>query len=415
MNEPSSSLTLEDIERIRIQFPIFKQKHGGHPLVYLDSAATVQKPQRVIDALSHFYENEYGTVHRAVYGLSIAATERYCGVREKIRLFLNAASSDEIVFTKGTTEAINLIASSFGKAFVHHEDEILICETEHHANIVPWQKMCAERGAHLKIIPVNDKGEIDLRAYEQLLSKRTKLVAIAHMANATGTIHPIDTIIRHAHSVHAKVLIDGAQSAGRLPVDVQRLDPDFFVFSGHKLYGPTGVGVLYGKRALLEAMPPYQCGGDMIEQVTLERTTYREAPLKFEAGTPMIAGVIGLGEAIDFIQEIGRDKIAAWEDQLLRYATKKLLQIPDLRIIGTAKEKGPIISFVIEGAHPLDIGTLLDLKGICVRTGHLCAQPTMQRFKTSSVTRISFAIYNTLRDIDLFVDALEHTLQTLRP
>ncbi|MBI2742739.1 MAG: SufS family cysteine desulfurase [Chlamydiales bacterium] len=410
-----SSLTQADIERIRRDFPILEKTQNGHPLIYLDSAATVQKPRQVIEAMSHFYAREYGTVHRAIYGLSIAATERYCGVREKVRRFLNAQSADEIVFTKGTTEGINLVADCFGKAFLRHGDEVLICETEHHANIVPWQKACAEHGALLKIIPVNDKAEIDLKAYGELLSSKTKLVAVAHIANATGSLHPIETIIRMAHSEHAKVLIDGAQSAARLPIDVQKLDADFFLFSGHKVYGPTGVGILYGKRELLEAMPPYQCGGDMIEQVTLAATTYREPPLKFEAGTPMIAEVIGLGEALDYIEKIGREKISAWEDQLLAYATQKLLEIPELRIIGTAKDKGPIISFMIEGAHPLDIGTLLDLKGICVRTGHMCAQPTMHRFHVKAATRISFAIYNTISEIDQFILTLKEVLCSLRP
>lgn len=402
------------IEKIRKDFPILQNKRNGHPLVYLDSAATTQKPECVIDAIHRFYREEYGTVHRAVYGLSSEATARFCGVREKVRRYLNAASTDEIIFTKGTTEGINLVAECFGKAFLHHGDEVLISETEHHANIVPWQKICKERGAQLKIIPVNAQGELDLETLAKLLSARTKLVAIAHVANATGTVHPLEEIVHLAHAHHAKVLVDGAQSAAHLSLDVQALDIDFFVFSGHKVYGPTGVGILYGKKGLLETMPPYQCGGDMIEKVTLQETTYQKSPLKFEAGTPMIAEVIGLGEALDYIEKIGRNKIAEWEKMLLQHATEKLAKIPGLKIVGTAKEKGPIISFTVKDVHPLDIGTLLDLKGICVRTGHQCTQPTMHRFGLTSVTRISFGLYNTLEEVDYFVSSLKEVLSVLK-
>jgi cysteine desulfurase/selenocysteine lyase len=405
---------MSSLEEYRKDFPILKTRRNGHPLIYLDSAATVQKPEPVIEAIARFYRDEYGTVHRAVYGLSSEATARFCGVREKVRAFLNAASADEIVFTKGATEGINLVADSFGRAFLHQDDEILISETEHHANIVPWQKICKERGAHLKVIPVNERGELDLKAYASLLSPKTKLVAIAHMTNATGTINPLQTITQMAHSHYAKVLVDGAQSAAHIPVDVQKLGIDFFVFSGHKAYGPTGVGVLYGKKGLLEAMPPYQCGGDMIEKVSFAQTSYQKPPLKFEAGTPMIAEVIALGEAIDYIERIGRDKIQAWEQQLLHYATEKLLSIPQLQIIGTAKDKGPIISIAIKNVHPLDLGTLLDLKGICVRTGHQCTQPTMQRFGLTSVLRLSFALYNTPTEIDLFISTLQEALLSLK-
>ncbi|MFI5334518.1 MAG: aminotransferase class V-fold PLP-dependent enzyme [Chlamydiales bacterium] len=402
------------IEKIRKEFPLLQTKKNGHPLIYLDSAATSQKPQSMIDTILRFYREEYGTVHRAVYGLSSSATAHYCGVREKVRRYLNAAFTDEIIFTKGTTEGINLVADSFGKAFLHHGDEIIISETEHHANIVPWQKICKEKGAHLKFIPVNAHGELNLAAFATLLTPKTKLVSIAHVANATGSVHPLEEIVHLAHSYHAKVLVDGAQSAAHLLVDVQKLDLDFFVFSGHKVYGPTGVGVLYGKKGLLEALPPYQCGGDMIQKVTLSETTYQKAPLKFEAGTPMIAEVLGLGAALDFIETIGRKKIAEWEQTLLGYATEKLLKIPHLQIIGTAREKGPIISFVVKDIHPLDIGTLLDLKGICVRTGHQCAQPTMERFGVPAVTRISFGLYNTLDEIDTFVGALQEVLSVLK-
>lgn len=403
-----------NVENIRRDFPILQNRRNGRPLIYLDSAATTQKPASVIDLMTRFYREEYGTVHRAVYGLSSEATARYCGVREKVRRYLNAASADEIVFTKGTTEGINLIADCFGKTYLHHGDEILISETEHHANIVPWQKICKERGAKLLTIPVNKHGELDLEAMSKLFSERTKLVAIAHITNATGTVHPLEEIIDLAHKHHAKVLVDGAQSAAHLPIDVQKLDLDFFVFSAHKAYGPTGVGVLYGKKALLDALPPYQCGGDMIERVTLSETSYQRTPLKFEAGTPMIAEVLGLGEALDYIEKIGRNKIAAWEQKLLEEATQKLLKIPHLQIIGTAQEKGPIISFTVKDIHPLDIGTLLDLKGICVRTGHQCSQPTMARFGVTSVTRVSFGLYNTPEEIDIFIAALQELLAILR-
>ena len=403
-----------DHHQIRKQFPILETRRSGYPLVYLDSAATAQKPDSVIEAISRFYRQEYGTVHRAVYGLSNGATEHYSRVREEIRAHLNAASPDEIIFTKGATEGINLVADSFGKAFLHHDDEILISATEHHANIVPWQKICKEKGAHLKVIPVNAHGEIDLKAYGELLSPRTRLVAIAHMTNTTGTIYPVEKMIQMAHAQHAKVLLDAAQSIAHLPIDLHKLGVDFLVFSGHKMYGPTGVGVLYGKKALLQQLPPYQCGGDMIEKVSFAETTFREPPLKFEAGTPMIAEVIGLGAALEFIQKIGIEAIAAWEQELLAYATKKLQAIPNLQIIGSAPDKGPLISFHIPGFHPLDIGTLLDLKGICIRTGHLCSQPTMQRFGLTAVCRVSFAVYNTLEEIDYFAACLQEALLMLK-
>jgi cysteine desulfurase/selenocysteine lyase len=387
---------------IRRDFPLL----ANSPLIYLDSAATAQKPAVVIEAIRQFYAEEYGTVHRALYALSAHATARYDAVREAVRAFLNAKSADEIIFTKGTTESINLVASSFSKAFLKSGDEILISEMEHHANLVPWQIVAQERGVHLKIIPINDQGDLILEEVERLLTSRTKLVSIAHIANSTGTLNPIETIIRLAHAKGAKVFIDGAQSAPHMPVDVQRLDADFFAFSGHKAFGPTGIGVLYGKRELLEKMPPYQAGGDMIETVTLTSSSYQPPPLRFEAGTPLIAEVIGLGAALSYIESLGRAEIAAWEARLLAYATEKLQAIPGLRLIGTAKEKGPILTFVIEGMHPLDIGTLLDLRGIAVRTGHLCAQPTMQRFGITAATRISFAAYNTLEEIDLLTTAL---------
>ncbi len=387
----------------------------GKPFIYFDSAATSQKPQCVIDAITHFYSSQYATVHRSVYDFASTATAMYNEVRALVKKFLNAQHVEEIVFTKGTTEGINLIASTFGKTFLHPGDEILISEMEHHSNIVPWQMICKERGAHLKAIPIDDNGELNWEAFEALLSERTKLVSIAHIANSTGTVNPIEKIIQCAHKKGAKVLIDGAQSASHLPVDVQALGCDFYLFSGHKAYGPTGIGILYGKKALLEKLPPYQGGGDMIETVTIQHSTYQDPPLRFEAGTPLIAEVIGLGAAIRFIESIGREKIAAWEQELLLYATKQLRAIPGMRIIGTASHKGAIISFAVEGIHPLDIGTLLDIRGIAVRTGHLCAQPTLKRFGVSSLTRVSFGLYNTKEEIDQFIKALQEVLLLLRP
>lgn len=399
--------TRADFAQLRKEFPLLLQKRvNGHPLVYLDSAATTHKPECVIETLSHFYREEYATVHRALYGLSSHATMRYAAVREQVRKFLNAASSDEIIFTKGTTDGINLVASSFGKALVHPDDEILITEMEHHANLVPWQQLCQEKGAHLRVVPMNERGELDLAAFEKLLTERTKLVAIAHVCNSIGTLNPLAQIIPLAHAKGAKVLVDGAQSAGHMPVDVQRMDADFYVFSGHKTFGPTGVGILYGKKQLLEIMPPYQCGGDMIEKVTFEKTTFQPPPLKFEAGTPLIAEVIGLGAALSFIEEWGREEIAAWEQELLAYATEKLTQVPGMKIIGSPREKGPIICFTLEGMHPLDVGTLLDLKGICVRTGHLCAQPALRKFGLREACRLSLGAYNTFEELDFLCSTL---------
>lgn len=404
-----------NIWKIRQEFPMLHQQMHGKPFIYLDSAATTQKPQRVIEEMNRFYRNEYATVHRSVYDFASHATARYSHVRQRIKEFINAAFVEEIVFTKGTTEAINLVASSFGKAFLQPGDEVLITVMEHHSNIIPWQMICEETGAHLKAIPINDRGELILDSLDQLLTERTKIVCVAHVANSTGTLNPVEEIIDRAHARGAKVLIDGAQSIAHLPIDVQKLKADFYVFSGHKAYGPTGIGVLYGKRALLDKMPPYQGGGDMIDEVSIDTSTYQRSPLKFEAGTPMIAEVIGLGSAIDFIEEMGRENIAAWEQDLLEYATNRLLEVNGLRIIGTAPKKGPIISFVIEGLHPLDIGTLLDLRGIAVRTGQICAQPTLKRFNLTSLTRISFGLHNTLEEIDVCVDALKEIILLLKP
>ncbi len=403
-----------DISHLRADFPMLKKSMHGHPLIYLDSAATAQKPQVVIDTISQFYTENYGTVHRAVYELSVYATKAYQEVRNKIAQFLHAAKPEEIIFTRGTTESINMVAYSFGKAFVQPGDEILISEMEHHSNIVPWQLLCEDRGAILKVIPMNDHGELKLDAFERLLSPKTKLVAITHIANSLGTINPIKTMTTMAHAVGAKVLVDGAQSAPHMPLNVQDLDADFYVFSGHKMYGPTGIGVLYGKEALLNAMPPYQGGGDMIDTVTFEKTTYNVLPMKFEAGTPMIAEVLGLGAAIEYLQNAGLNKIQQWEHTLLEHATQGLQTIKSLRLIGTAAQKSAILSFIVEGAHPLDIGTMLDLHGVAIRTGHLCAQPTMRHFGVSSLARASFAFYNTKREIDTFVAALDKVVRLLR-
>lgn len=403
-----------DVEHCRQDFPMLRQKMHGHPLIYLDSAATAQKPQQVIEAMSNFNATQYGTVHRAVYELAARATESYNRVRQTVASFLNAAKPEEIIYTRGTTESINMVAYSFGKAFIKPGDEIIISEIEHHSNIVPWQILCEDRQAILKVIPVNNQGELDLQAFQQLLTDRTRLVAVGHVSNALGTIHPIQKIIQIAHQAGAKVLIDGAQAAPHLPIDVQALDCDFYVFSGHKIYGPTGIGILYGKEQLLEAMPPYQGGGDMIEKVTFGKTTYNVLPMKFEAGTPMITEVIGLGAAIDYLQSKGLAHIAEHQHALLLDATRKMEEIEALRIIGTAKEKGAIISFVVEGIHPLDIGTLLDLKGIAIRTGHHCAQPTMHRFGLTGTARASFGLYSTHKEIDVFIEALKSVITKLR-
>ena len=401
--------------KIKQEFPIFQQLMQGKPFIFFDSAATSQKPRSVIEVMSRFYSEQNGTVHRSVYDFASQATERYNDVRHQVKEFLNAAFVEEIIFTKNTTEGINLVASSFGRAFLQPGDEVIITEMEHHSNIIPWQLICKEKGAHLKAIPINDRGELILEEFEKLLTERTKIISVAHIANSTGTINPIEEIIQRAHEKGAKVMIDGAQSIAHMPVDVQKLKADFYVFSGHKAYGPTGVGVLYGKRSLLEKMPPYQGGGDMIDEVTIQSSTFQPSPMKFEAGTPMIAEVIGLGEAIRFIESIGLNKIAAWEQDLLNYATNRLSEVKGLRIIGTAPKKGAIISFLIDGLHPLDIGTLLDLRGIAVRTGQLCAQPTLKHFNTTSMTRISFGIYNTIEEIDIFIDALKEIILLLQP
>ncbi|MES2200489.1 MAG: cysteine desulfurase [Chlamydiota bacterium] len=398
---------------MRDYFPIFAEEKDK-PLVYLDSAATSQKPREVIDAMSSFLSEGYGTVHRAIYSLAAGATERHNEVRETVRQFIGAGFREEIIFTRGTTESINLVATSFGKSFVEEGDEILVVETEHHSNIIPWQMLCKERKAVLRIIPVDDNGEISLETLAGILSSKVKLVAIAHVANATGVIHPIAEVIAIAHSHGSKVLVDAAQSIAHLPISVEEWDVDFLAFSGHKMYGPTGIGILYGKKELLEKMPPYQGGGDMVETVTFEKTTYQQLPLKFEAGTPSITEVMGLGAAIHFIQKIGFQKIQEIDHQLVDYAMARLSKIPGIIFLSQAKKRSSIISFNCEGCHPLDVGTLLDLRGIAVRTGHLCAQPALKRLGVTSTIRVSFALYNTVEEIDELILGLQQVMQVLR-
>jgi len=408
-------MTEWNVWQIRQEFPMLKAEMHGKPLVYLDTAATSQKPRSVIETMRKFYAQEYATVHRSVYDFASQATERYNAVRKLVKEFLNAQFEEEIIFTRGTTDAINLVASSFGKEYLRPGDEILVTQMEHHSNIVPWQMICQEKGAHLKVLPMNEQGELRIDLLGDFLTEKTKLVAVAHIANTTGTVNPIEEIIAKAHAKGAKVLIDGAQSAAHRPVDVQMLKADFFVFSGHKAYGPTGIGVLYGKKGLLEALPPYQGGGDMVDRVSFTKTTYAPLPMKFEAGTPIIAEVMGLGAALQFIESLGRENIARWEQELLAYATRRLQEIKGLQIIGTAAQKGGIISFVIDDLHPLDVGTLLDLKGIAIRSGKMCAEPTLDFFKLPSLLRISFAVHTTFDEIDIFIDSLKEAILLLRP
>ena len=395
-----------DVEKIRQDFPLLHQEVNGKPLAYLDNAATSQKPTQVIEALDKYYQEDNANIHRGVHTLSERATIDYEQAREKVRSFINANSEKEIIFVRGATEGINLIAQSYGRNKLKAGDEIIISEMEHHSNIVPWQLLCEQTGAILKIIPINDSGELILEEFEKLLSPKTKLVSIAHISNALGTINPIQTIIDRAHEHNAVVIIDGAQATPHTIVDVQALDCDFYVFSGHKLFGPTGIGVLYGKAHLLEAMPPWQGGGDMIKMVSFEKTLYNDLPYKFEAGTPHIAGVIGLGAAIDYVSATGLEAIAAHEHELLEYATEKTLEVKGLRLIGTAQQKTSILSFVIDSIHPHDIGTILDHEGIAIRTGHHCAMPVMTHFNVPATARASFAFYNTFEEVDRLIQAL---------
>src|SRR5712691_2354138 len=400
-----------DVQRIREDFPVLRQTVNGKPLVYLDNAASSQVPQVVIDRGSIYLEDEHSNIHRGVHYLSQKATTAYEGAREKVKRFINAHQAKECIFVRGATEGINLVMHGYGRKFIGAGDEIIISAMEHHANIVPWQMLCEEKGAKLRVIPMNDAGELLLDEYDALLNERTKFVAIAHVSNALGTVNPIKEMINRAHKYGAPVLIDGAQWVPHNSVDVQDLDCDFYAFSGHKMFAPTGSGVVYGKAALLEKMNPFQGGGDMIKSVTFEKTIYADLPNKFEAGTPAIASQIGLGAAIDYLNIIGREKAAAYEHELLGYATERISAIEGVRIVGTAREKLGVLSFVIEDIHPHDIGTILDQRGIAVRAGHHCAQPVMQRFKVPATARASFAFYNTREEVDVLVSAIERVIE----
>ncbi len=400
-----------DVKKVRADFPVLHQTVNGKPLVYLDNASTSQKPQVVIDSLVQYYSADNSNVHRGVHTLSQRATDHYEEARTKVRNFLNAESDHEIIYVRGTTEGINLVAHSFGRQNIGEGDEIIVSAMEHHSNIVPWQILCQEKGAYLKVIPINDQGELLMDEYEKLLSPRTKLVSIVHQSNALGTINPAKEIIDMAHSRGVPVLLDGAQSVQHVPIDVRGLGCDFFAFSGHKLYGPTGIGVLYGKAEMLDSMAPYQGGGEMIKSVTFEKTIYNDLPHKFEAGTPDIAGAIGLGAAIDYVSNLGMGNIQAYERELLEYGTECLSSIEGLSIIGTAKEKGAVLSFVMEGIHPHDIGTILDMEGIAVRTGHHCAQPVMDRFGIPATARASLGLYNTKEEIDALVKGIDRAIE----
>jgi cysteine desulfurase / selenocysteine lyase len=395
-----------DPERVRRDFPILQQPVRGRPLVYLDNAATSQKPQAVIDAIARYYQHDNANIHRGVHFLSEHATEDHENARGTVQHFLHAAEAREIVFVRGATEAINLVAQTYGRAHVGPDDEVLITAMEHHSNIVPWQILCQQQGARLLVAPINDRGELLLDEFERLLGPKTKIAAVTHVSNALGTVNPVAQIVQMAHRSHIPVLLDGAQATPHFNVDVQALDCDFYVFSGHKVYGPTGIGVLYGKAALLEVMPPYQGGGEMISSVTFEKTTYNQLPFKFEAGTPNIAGAIGLGTALDYVGRLGMDAIAAHEDALLSYATGAVSAVPGVRLIGTARERAAVLSFVLEDIHPHDVGTILDAEGIAIRTGHHCAQPVMHRFGVPATARASFALYNTREEIDALAGAL---------
>jgi cysteine desulfurase/selenocysteine lyase len=396
-----------DPVQLRADFPILHQSVHGKPLVYLDNAATTQKPKAVLDALSRYYEENNANVHRGVHLLSQRATDAYEGARVKVQQFLNAPTPREIVFVRGTTEAINLVAQTYGRRNIQAGDEVLVTAMEHHSNLVPWQLICEEKGAQLRAVPFDDNGNLLLDRFDDLLNERTKIVAVTQLSNAIGTVNPVREIIRRAHARGVPVLVDGAQALPHMPVDVQALDCDFYAFSGHKIFGPTGIGVLYGKAALLEAMPPYQGGGGMIGSVTLEKTTYNVIPEKFEAGTPDIAGAVGLGAAIDYVRGIGMDALAAYEADLFAYAADRISRVPGLRMIGTARERAAVLSFVMDTVHPHDIGTVLDHQGVAIRTGHHCCQPLMARFGVPATARASLACYNTREDVDALVEGLD--------
>ena len=395
-----------DVQKIRQDFPILRRTVHGKPLVYLDNAATTQKPQPVLDTLARYYAQENANIHRGVYFLSEEATRAVNTARHKVQAFLNARVDREIIFTRNSTESINLVAQSYGRQHLGPGDEILITHMEHHSNIVPWQLLCEQTHSRLRVAPIDDRGELRLDEFEKLLGSQTKFVSVVHLSNSLGTVNPVADIVRLAHTRDIPVLIDGSQAVYHMPVDVQALGCDFYVCTGHKMYGPTGIGVLYGREALLDEMPPYQGGGDMIRSVTFDRTTYADLPYKFEAGTPHIAGIIGLGAAVDYITGVGLGQIAAHEKDLLAYGTEALSEVPGLRLIGTAHRKASILSFVIEGAHPHDVGTIVDSEGVAIRTGHHCTQPVMDRFGVPATARVSMAMYNTREEIDVLVRAL---------
>jgi cysteine desulfurase / selenocysteine lyase len=405
---PSRPAAPLDVARVRADFPILSESvRNGRPLVYLDNAATSQKPRQVIAAISRFYTSENANIHRGLHYLSERATTAYDAAREKVARFLGAGSPSEIIFTRGTTEAINLVAQSWGRSNLRPGDEVLVTAMEHHANLVPWQLVCEQTGATFRAVPITDRGELDLDAFDRLLTDRTRLFAVGHVSNALGTVNPVRALAARAHARGALVLVDGAQSAPHMPIDVSELDCDFFACSGHKLFGPTGIGVLYGRSDVLDRMPPWQTGGDMIERVTLERTTWAAPPARFEAGTPPIAEVIGLAAAIDYVESVGLRAIGTWERELLARATELIGALPGVRLVGTAREKAGVLSFVLEGIHPHDVGTVLDDEGVAVRAGHHCAQPVMQRFGIPATVRASFAFYNTPDEIDVLVRGVE--------
>jgi cysteine desulfurase / selenocysteine lyase len=408
---PAEDAARLDVAALRADFPILAQTVHGKPLVYLDNAASSQKPTSVIEAEREVYETYYANVHRGVHTLSMRSTDAFEEARVKVQRFVNAVSATEVIFTRGTTESINLVAQTYGRRHVGPGDEVLVTGLEHHSNIVPWQLLCEEKGARLRVATLADDGSVRMDEFDTLLGPRTRLVAVAHVSNALGTVNPVRRMIERAHARGVPVLIDGAQAVPHLAVDVRALDCDFYAFSSHKMYGPSGVGVLYGKRELLAAMPPWQGGGDMILSVSFEKTTYNELPYKFEAGTPNIAGVIGLGAAVDYLSSAGLDRVAAHEHDLLAYGTERLREVPRLRLVGTAPEKAAVLSFVIEGLHPHDIGTVLDYEGVAVRTGHHCAQPVMERYKVPATTRASMALYNTRDEIDVLVGGLQKAVE----
>ncbi len=403
-----------DVERVRCDFPILHQHVRGKPLVYLDNGATAQKPEAVVKAVARYYEQDNANVHRGVHALSERATQAYNQARSKVQQFINAADSREVIFVRGTTEAINLVAQTYGRARIREGDEIILTELEHHSNIVPWQLLREQTGARIRVAPIDDNGDVELESFEKLFNHRTRFVAIAHVSNALGTVNPVKRMIKIAHAHDTPVLLDGAQAAPHLPLDVQELDCDFYAFSGHKAYGPTGIGALYGKASLLNDMSPYQGGGDMIRRVTFEETLFAPIPFKFEAGTPNVAGAVGFGAALDYVKGIGLDVIGAHESELLAYATEALSTVPDLRIIGTAREKASLLSFVIEGVHAHDIGTIMDMQGIAIRAGHHCAMPAMQHFGVAATARASFAMYNTMEEVDALVAGIRKVREVFK-